>query len=151
MSCDAAKSLDSTREGLLLHNADGSSLTASYVHELHYRTCRFAGLPERGWHVLRHSFATHAAMFGINPWTLNAWMGHKAMEETMRYVHVAEHHHREIPEVVAAAGEAERDVTKRVIAMLSARGQVAFSEPCGTRVAPQRRAIREVQPISIFN
>jgi integrase len=44
-------------------------------------------LRERGWHVLRHSFATHAAMFGVNPWSLQNWLGHKRMEETM--IHVA--------------------------------------------------------------
>jgi hypothetical protein len=35
-----------------------------------YRICRAAGLPERGWHNLRHAFGTHAALFGVNPWKL---------------------------------------------------------------------------------
>jgi integrase len=143
----ALKSISTIREGLLLRNVDGSSLTDSYVHDLLYRTCRLAGLPERGWHILRHSFATHAAMFGINPWTLNAWMGHKAMEETMRYVHVAEHHHREIPESVARAGHGELDVTRRVIAMLGARGEV---DGRGTHVAPTPGSTKEVEPIPLF-
>jgi integrase len=39
-----------------------------------------AGL--RGLHVLRHSFGTHAAMFGVNPWKLMTWMGHKRIDET---------------------------------------------------------------------
>ncbi len=59
-------------------------LTHSHDHEVLYITCRLAKLPERGWHILRHSFATHAAMFGVNQWTLNAWLGRKAMEEMMR-------------------------------------------------------------------
>ncbi len=63
-------------------------------------------------------------MFGVNPWTLNGWLGHKAMEETMRYVHVADHHHRNIPTVVERAGGGISDVTARVVAMLSARGEV---------------------------
>ena len=90
----ALKAMSTVREGLLLRRDDGKALTDSHAHEVLYRICRAAKLPERGWHVLRHSFATHAAMFGINPWTLNAWLGHKAMEETMRYVHVAGHHRR---------------------------------------------------------
>ena len=30
---------------------------------------------------------THAALFGVNPWKLQAWLGHKRIEGTMRYVH----------------------------------------------------------------
>jgi hypothetical protein len=61
-------------------------------------------------------------MFGVNPWDLNAWMGHKSMEETMRYVHVAESRRLEIPKEVVAAGAGEADLRRRVLAMLSARG-----------------------------
>jgi hypothetical protein len=56
-----------------------------------YRLCR-AGLPERGRRNLRHAFGTHAAMFGVNPWKLMFWMGHKRIDETMLYVHFAEAH-----------------------------------------------------------
>jgi hypothetical protein len=28
-------------------------------------------------------------MFGVNPWTLMTWMGHKTITETMRYVHAS--------------------------------------------------------------
>jgi hypothetical protein len=52
--------------------------------------------------------------------------GHKRIDETMIYVHVAENHRREIPEAVVAAGELEKDPDRRVLAMLAARGsQVA--------------------------
>jgi hypothetical protein len=37
----------------------------------------------------RHSFGTHAAAFGVNPWRLMTWMGHKRIDETMLYVHLA--------------------------------------------------------------
>jgi hypothetical protein len=29
-------------------------------------------------------------MFGVNPWHLMTWMGHKQVIETMLYVHLAE-------------------------------------------------------------
>ncbi len=70
----------------------------------------------------RHGFGTHAALFGVNPWRLQTWMGHKRIDETMLYVHVAEAHARELPEIVRAAGEGIADADKRVIAMLGARG-----------------------------
>jgi site-specific recombinase XerD len=34
----------------------------------------------------------------VNPWRLQAWMGHKRIDETMIYVHVAETHRRDLPE-----------------------------------------------------
>jgi len=121
---DALVALSTVREGLLLRREDGKALTDSHAHEVLYRTCRLAKLPERGWHILRHSFATHAALFAINPWTLNGWLGHKTMTETMRYVHVAQHHRRVLPPVVQAAGQGQRDDEHRVLALLAARGAI---------------------------
>jgi integrase len=43
-------------------------------------------LPVRYWHTLRYSFGTHAALFGVKPWRLQTWMGHKRIDETMLYV-----------------------------------------------------------------
>jgi hypothetical protein len=36
-------------------------------------------------------------------------MGHKRIEETMLYVHVADNHRRKIPEGILAAGAGDRD------------------------------------------
>jgi integrase len=60
------------------------------------------GLPNSRWHKLRHTFGTHAALFGVNPWSLMVWMGHKTITETLRYVHVAHAHRRPVPQVVLA-------------------------------------------------
>ena len=49
-------------------------------------------------------------------------MGHKRIDETMIYVHVAENHRREIPEVVLAAGAGESDPDRRILKMLGSRG-----------------------------
>jgi len=66
----ALKALQVVRTGHVLRNADGSPVSDSQARDAMYRICRLAGLPERGWHVLRHSFGTHAAMLGVNPWRL---------------------------------------------------------------------------------
>jgi len=73
------------------------------------RLCSRAGLPLKRWHAMRHTFGTHAALLGVNPWRLQVWLGHQRIDETMIYVHVAENHRREIPEhiLIAAAGEAD--------------------------------------------
>jgi hypothetical protein len=49
-------------------------------------------------------------------------MGHKRIDETMIYVHVAENHRREIPEVVVAAAATELDPDRRILKMLAACG-----------------------------
>ena len=58
----------------------------------------------------------------MNPWRLQSWMGHKRIDETMIYVHVAENHRRDIPEHIIEAGEQERDPDRRILMMLAARG-----------------------------
>ena len=52
------------------------------------------------------------------------WMGHKRIEETMRYVHFAGAHMRPIPVEVLLAGNSEVDPNRRVILMLGGRGNV---------------------------
>jgi hypothetical protein len=59
----------------------------------------------------------------VNPWRLQAWLGHKRIDETMLYVHVAEAHPRELPEHVRDAACTESDPDRRILAMLAARGK----------------------------
>jgi integrase len=86
------------------------------------RICRKAGLPVRYWHRIRHSFGTHAALFGVSPWRLQSWMGHKRIEETMLYVRLADDHARELPAEILDAAIGEVDPDARIIRMLGARG-----------------------------
>jgi integrase len=121
----ALKRLEVVREGFVVRNLDGSQKTDGQANAVILRICRRAGLPERRWHTLRHAFGTYAALFGVNPWRLQSWMGHKRIDETMIYVHVAENHRREIPACVMEAGQAETDPDRRVLGMLGARGKSA--------------------------
>lgn len=118
----ALRSLDQIRTGYVVRNLDGTLLSDSQARHGQHGICRAAGLPVRGWHALRHSFGTHAALFGANPWRLQAWLGHTSIDVTMRYVHLAQHHLRSLPPEIVAAGARETDPDRRVLAMLSARG-----------------------------
>jgi integrase len=42
----------------------------------------------RGWHVLRHSFATNCAAAGVDQRIINEWMGHQTEEMVRRYRHL---------------------------------------------------------------
>lgn len=142
----ALKALPVVRTGNVVRNPDGTVIRDGQASHAARRICRKAGLPESGWHRLRHSFGTHAAMFGANPWRLMTWMGHKRIDETMLYVHFAENHMRPLPDEIVAAGNVIADPDRRVIAMLGTRGnairrgnhvatpQGSLAEPLGRRV-----------------
>jgi integrase len=121
---EALVTIPAVREGYVVldHVALGRAKhEENVIKRLMERVCRKAGLPESGWHRLRHSFGTHAAAFGVNPWRLMTWMGHKRVDETMLYVHLAEQHRREIPGAILEAGSREMDPDRRILAMLGAR------------------------------
>jgi len=118
----ALRRMATIREGLVVRNVDGEAKTDGQADAAIKRVCRRAGLPGRGWHTLRHTFGTHAALFGVNPWRLQSWMGHKRIDETMLYVHVAEAHARALPPPVRDAAMRVVDPDARIVAMLGARG-----------------------------
>jgi integrase len=115
------KSLPQVRRGRVICTPNGEPVAEAALKHGIYRVCRRAGLPERGWHALRHSFATHLAHFGVNPWRLQAWLGHSTINMTMRYVHHVEEHYRSLPEEIAEAGRGVLDPDQRVLVMLAAR------------------------------
>ena len=45
-------------------------------------------------HQLRHAFCSHALMQGIDPRTVQKWMGHKDLNTTLRYAHVLPDHEK---------------------------------------------------------
>lgn len=119
---EALKRMSVVREGFVVRNPDGSQKTDGEANWWMERICRKAGLPVCYWHKLRHSFGTHAALFGVNPWRLQLWMGHKRIEETMLYVHVAQAHGRAVPQEILDAATGETDPDARIVRMLGARG-----------------------------
>jgi len=58
-----------------------------------WRACKKAGLRQIGYHVLRHSFASHLVMRGASLKAVQELLGHSSIQMTMRYAHLA-------PEVV---------------------------------------------------
>ena len=140
----ALKELAVVREGLVVRNLDGSPKPDGETDHAIARICRRAGLPVHYWHTLRHSFATHAALAGVNPWHLMKWLGHKRIDETMLYVDVATNHGREMPEPIREAGKGDHDPEVRIIRMLGARASLPTNPlaiPAGT---PSKRLPRKL-------
>lgn len=142
---DALRRLPAVREGLVVRGVLGEAKNEeNQVKNLMYRVCRKAGLPERGWHSLRHSFGTHAALFGVNPWRLMTWLGHKRVDETMLYVHVASAHQRELPRAIVEAAATAADPDRRILAMLGARRLVPW-QAGGKQTEAERQPLRIVR------
>ena len=58
-------------------------------------------------------------------------MGHKRIDDTMRYVHVADGHRRELPPELIAAVAGELDPDKRILKLIGSRSQVSLRQPDG--------------------
>ncbi len=50
-----------------------------------------AQLRRIGWHVLRHTFASHLVMRGVPLKAIQELLGHATIEMTMRYSHLSPH------------------------------------------------------------
>jgi site-specific recombinase XerD len=67
---------------------DGRMLGKNEVKHPLWRACRKAGLRQIGWHVLRHTYASHLAMRGAPLKAIQELLGHATIEMTMRYAHL---------------------------------------------------------------
>ena len=111
------------RTGFVVTAEAGKMITKEMVRGADERVKKLAGLKKSvsGWHIGRHTFATHAALLGVNQWFLQEWMGHVSPQETQRYADVARAHGRTIPSELQLAANDVVDPEKRLLAKLSAR------------------------------
>jgi hypothetical protein len=94
--------------------------------------------------MLCATFETHAVLLGVNSWSLQRWLGHKRIDETMIYVHFADAHRRPTPTRLLEVGEGMADPDGRVIAMLGARNGIRASEMHQTKKARENLGLLRV-------
>lgn len=70
----------------------GEPLSRTTVHYAFERACEAAGIADFRWHDLRHTFASHLVMAGVDLRTVQELLGHRDPKMTMRYAHLSPAH-----------------------------------------------------------
>ena len=88
---EAQRALQATWQlsGLVFSPGRLSPMWRETAHRLIVRTCKTAGIRQIGWHVLRHTFASHLVTAGVSMKAVQELLGHSDIRMTMRYAHLA--------------------------------------------------------------
>ncbi|HYV18371.1 MAG TPA: site-specific integrase [Verrucomicrobiae bacterium] len=72
----------------------------THVQKSFARACKAAGIEDFTFHDLRHTFASHLVMSGVDLNTVRDLLGHKSLAMTLRYAHLSPAHRTEAVEVL---------------------------------------------------
>ena len=74
-----------------------------------------AGIPHVRFHDLRHTFASHLVMGGVDIRTVQELLGHKDIRVTMRYAHLAPDHMRNAVKVLDRRAEESSGSERKIL------------------------------------
>ena len=72
----------------------------SNLRKLYEAAVKNAKLEDVNFHTLRHTFASHLAMAGVDLKTIQELLGHQTFEMTLRYAHLSPHHKKVAIEIL---------------------------------------------------
>jgi integrase len=75
--------------GFIFSCKSGLNIRNEHCRRSLHKICDKAGLRRIGWHVLRHTFASHLVMCGVSLKAVQELLGHADMSTTLRYAHLA--------------------------------------------------------------
>jgi integrase len=70
----------------------GEPLSRTTLYAAFVRSCEAAGITDFRWHDLRHCFASHLIMAGVDIHTTGELLGHRDPKSTRRYAHLSPAH-----------------------------------------------------------
>ena len=115
-ACRALKAHRHLKGELVFSDEKGGMLTKGECKHPLWRSCKKAGLRRIGWHVLRHTFASHLVMQGVPLKAVQELLGHATIEMTMRYSHLS-------PQVTRnAVALLDRSARREINSTLTAHG-----------------------------
>ena len=82
----------SSKSDYVFSHKDGSPF--GKVDKSFRSACKRAGIKDLRFHDLRHTFASHLVMSGVDLKTIQELLGHKSLEMTLRYAHLSPDHKR---------------------------------------------------------
>lgn len=71
------------------------------------RIYKKAGIEGANLHTLRHTFASHLIMKGVDPRTVQEYLGHSTIQITEKYSHLSKSHKREAIKILSFPAEVE--------------------------------------------
>ena len=74
-----------------------------------------AGIEEANLHTLRHTFASHLIMKGVDPRTVQEYLGHSSLQITEKYSYLSKSHKREAINVLSFVGKDETKLKQKGI------------------------------------
>lgn len=88
---------------------DNSILKDDYCRRAIDSISRRAGLTTTGWHVLRHTFASHLVQRGAPLKAVQELLGHSSMTMTLRYAHLSPDARRDAVRLLDSTHERKKD------------------------------------------
>lgn len=86
--------------------------TTISTRRLHAAVPAYARIPRgqtgRGWHLFRHTFASHLVQAGVRIYKVSQWLGHSSVHTTQMYAHLAPGYDDDIELVLPEAREGKK-------------------------------------------
>ncbi len=79
------------RTGFVFTTKKSQGFTKHWLNQKIADACKRAGMREITCHTLRHTFASHLAIAGVPLRAIQELLGHRDIQTTMRYAHLAPH------------------------------------------------------------
>jgi integrase len=148
LSCAARDALAGhrhTRGERVFCDGQGRPLTTGLMASQLERACRHAGLRVIGWHVLRHTFASHLVMRGVAIRAVQDLMGHASIVITQRYAHLAPHVVQDAVRLLDGVGDSDRNAASAAPAVALVTEEAAPPRAQDERPAPARKTARQMR------